>query len=166
MSTLEQIEENLESAHNSRIGLLTEKELALIDPPLLVDGVEKTLSALKWKYQMGIISDTGITPGRILRKILDMYNILDFFDATIFSDEVGFYKPHGAIFDKALTALGAKPSESIHIGDILQTDIKGAKTFGMKAIWFNQKGNSNETLFTPDYEIGNLIDIIAIVNSL
>ena len=55
------------------------EEMALIDPPLLVDGVEKTLSTLKLKYQIGIISDTGITPRRILRKILDMYNILDFF---------------------------------------------------------------------------------------
>ncbi len=145
---------------------LQNEELALTDPPLLVDGVEKTLVALRLKFQMGIISDTGITPGRILRRILDMYNILDFFDTTIFSDEVGFYKPHGIMFDKALTTLGAKPSEAIHIGDIIQTDIRGAKSFGMKTIWLNQKGNSNENPFTPDYEVDNLTDIIAIVNSL
>lgn len=31
MSTMEQVQENLESAHNSRIGLLTEEELALVN---------------------------------------------------------------------------------------------------------------------------------------
>ncbi|MEM2897550.1 MAG: HAD family hydrolase [Candidatus Bathyarchaeia archaeon] len=136
------------------------------DPPLLVEGVTETLEILNPKYKMGIISDTGMAPGNLLRKVLVGYRVLRFFDIAVFSDVVGFYKPHRLMFETALTHLKVKPFESIHIGDLLQTDIVGAKAIGMKAIWFNKKGNVNNIQHKADYEIRKFPEIINILNTI
>jgi len=60
--------------------------LMLTNPPTLNKGVFDTLSSLSIDFRIGLISDTGITPGRIIREVLKDYNILDYFDVTIFSD--------------------------------------------------------------------------------
>jgi len=53
--------------------------LMLQDPPMLKSGVKKTLEELAQNYQIGLISNTGVTPGKILSKVLDRYNILNIF---------------------------------------------------------------------------------------
>ena len=40
----------------------------LIDPPLLKTGVKQTLKKLSSDYKLGLISNTGVTPGRIIKK--------------------------------------------------------------------------------------------------
>ena len=58
-----------------------------------------------------------------------------FFDAVILSRDVGFRKPHPAIFWAAMARLDATPAESVFIGDRLAEDVLGAMDVGMKAIW-------------------------------
>ncbi|TET62984.1 MAG: hypothetical protein E3J47_02630 [Candidatus Stahlbacteria bacterium] len=43
------------------------------------------------------------------------------------------------VFSKALEKLKVRALETIHIGDLLETDIAGAKAVGMKTVWFNWK---------------------------
>ncbi len=52
----------------------------------------------------------------------------------LFSDEVGFRKPHPKIFEIAAEKLNAKPCEIVHVGDNLKTDVAGAKNAGFKAV--------------------------------
>ncbi|RLI35918.1 hypothetical protein DRO55_04590 [Candidatus Bathyarchaeota archaeon] len=139
------------------------EEAILEKPPPLLDGVEETLNSLKGRYLMGIISDTGITPGRVMRRLLKRLQILEFFDSTVFSDEVGFNKPHRVIFERALKELGVKPQEVIHVGDLLQTDIAGAKSMGITAVWLN-RDNTPQGPIKPDYEITALPQLINILN--
>lgn len=108
----------------------------LIHPPKLIDGVADILPVLASRYKLGIISDTGFSPGIVLRKLLEQNNILHFFDSFSFSDETGYSKPHPEAFRKVLAELGSNPSEALHIGDIEATDIVGAKQLGMSAIRF------------------------------
>ncbi len=109
----------------------------LIHPPKLIDGVMDILPILASKYKLGIISDTGFSPGKVLRKLLEQNNILHFFDSFSFSDETGFSKPHPEAYQKVLVELGSNSSEALHIGDIEATDIIGAKQLGMRAIRFS-----------------------------
>lgn len=104
------------------------------------------MEALSTRYRMGIIFDAGITPGSVLRKVLDRHRILEFFTSTVFSDEIGFNKPHRVMFETALRELGARPSEAVHVGDLLETDIAGAKAMGMKAIWKSQRSQQRESV--------------------
>ncbi|MCW4019838.1 MAG: HAD family hydrolase [Candidatus Bathyarchaeota archaeon] len=142
------------------------KEIALSDPPPLAENVQETLEFLSSRYRMAIISDSGITPGKVLRKILSGHRVLRFFDAAVFSDENGYNKPHRTMFEKALTRLGVQPSEAVHIGDLLETDIAGAKEVGMKAVWLNNTGKVNVGPHKPDCEIKTFPEIIGALEGI
>ncbi len=129
------------------------EEVAGTDPPPLAKGVSETLGQLRSDYRMGIVSDSGLTPGRVLKKVLLSHRILGFFDSTVFSNEVGYNKPHNAMFERALAALDVKPHEAVHLGDLLHTDIVGAKGAGMKAVWLNNGQMVNAGPCFPDSEI-------------
>ena len=140
--------------------------LMLDNPPLLRKGVIYTLTALSPDYRIGMISDTGITPGRIIREVLKDYNVLDFFEVTVFSDETGFYKPTPIAFETALSQLDCSPRDVMHVGDLLDTDIKGAINYEMQAVWIRVSGTYNPGVIVPDYEITELPEILEIVKKL
>ena len=141
------------------------EEAILEDLPPLVSGVKETLETLSIKYKLGIISDTGFTLGYVCRKVLNKSGVLNHFSSTTFSDEVHFNKPHRIIFETALRELNTYPSEAVHVGDLLQTDVAGAKAIGMKAVWINLKGKVGAKDIHPDYEISDLPEIITVLSS-
>lgn len=51
---------------------------------------------------------------------------------------IGKFKPSRYLYRKAMQEFGAKPSESVMIGDQLFTDILGANRSGIEAIWVRQ----------------------------
>ena len=142
------------------------EEVMLDDPPSLKKGVKKTLEELSSDYKIGLISNTGITPGRIITKVFQEYNILQYFQAIIFSDEIGYYKPHPILFNIALKKLECEPKNAIHIGDILETDIKGAKECNMFTIWINDSFSEKSKTIKPDYEIQEISEVIPIINNI
>ena len=115
--------------------IYTEEALDIL-PKLIESNVRDILSELKKDYKIALISNTGRTPGRVLRKILDEVKLLNLFDALIFSDEVHLRKPNAQIFLLACEKLGTKPEETVHIGDSVNIDFLGARDAGLKAIQF------------------------------
>ncbi|NVM44913.1 MAG: HAD family hydrolase [Candidatus Lokiarchaeota archaeon] len=142
------------------------ESLMLDNPPALRKGVLETLKTLSLDYRIGMISDTGITPGRIIREVLKDYNILDFFEVTVFSDETGFYKPHPIAFKTALDHLDCSPRDAIHVGDLLDTDIKGAINYEMQTVWIRAPQTRNPGDIIPDYEISEIPEILEIMKKL
>lgn len=140
------------------------EEVLLEDPPTLHEGVKLTLESLYGKYPIGLISDSGLTPGRVLRRALKLRGILRFFRFTIFSDEVGYNKPNPLIFKQALNLLGAQPKEILHVGDLPETDITGAKRMGMLTVWVNRDEEVPlDKSFYPDYQIDQLPELLALL---
>ncbi len=124
----------------------------LYHPPNLLDGAKAKLEELSKHYKLAIISDTGLSPGAVLRELLEATGIIDYFSAFSFSDETGVSKPHSLAYTTALDALNIAPQFALHIGDIERTDVVGAKQLGMKAIRFagdpttlHSKDNPHET---------------------
>jgi len=108
-------------------------EASLIEVPRLIENAKETIDAIKnMKYKIGLISNVGRTPGRVIRLYLRNYDLLHEFDTVSFSDEVGFRKPHEMIFLQTLSKLQVSPSEAMHVGDDPYADIYGAKKMGMK----------------------------------
>jgi putative hydrolase of the HAD superfamily len=98
--------------------------------------VAEVLPRLARRYCLGLISDVGLTPGRILREILRRDGLLPHFQALTFSDETGTTKPEPGQFLRTLDALDTRPGEAAHVGDLPETDIAGARAAGMRAILF------------------------------
>lgn len=112
------------------------EEGVLERPPVLVSGARQAIEQLSVGYRLGIISDVGYSPGRVLREVIRRNGLLGAFDSLIFSDEAGRSKPHVEVFERAARLLGAVPEEVVHIGDLERTDIVGAKLAGCRAIRF------------------------------
>jgi putative hydrolase of the HAD superfamily len=111
-------------------------EAALKYPPKAIKGARETLSSLKSAgYRLGLICNTGRTPGFVLRKLLRKYRLLGFFDVALFSDEILIRKPDPRIFRMALKGLKVAPRQAVHVGDDPGTDIAGALKAGMEALW-------------------------------
>ncbi|NVM36114.1 MAG: HAD family hydrolase [Candidatus Lokiarchaeota archaeon] len=142
------------------------EEAILKDPPSLKMGVKQTLEELSSAYKLGLISNTGITPGRIISRILQEYEIFKYFRVKIYSDEIGYYKPHKIIFKTALESLNCIPQNAIHIGDNLETDIKGAKDCNMYTIWFNENKYAKSEIIQPDYEIHEIYEVLQVIQKL
>jgi putative hydrolase of the HAD superfamily len=134
----------------------------LEDPPTLKEGVEETLDALDGRYRLGIISDTGVTPGTLIRELLDRRGLLHHFASTVFSDETGYCKPHPNQFRRALRELDAEPHEAIHVGDLIRTDIAGAQAIGMTAVWVQTEGKTAPDHTHPDYTVTKLNQILTL----
>ncbi len=83
---------------------------------------------------LGIVCDVGFTGGELLRGFLDREGLLGHFSGWAFSDEVGHYKPSPRIFEAALDALGVRPAEAVHVGDLRRTDVAGARGIGMRTV--------------------------------
>ncbi len=112
------------------------QEALLESPPRPVPGVSEVLPRLARRYVLGLISDVGLTPGRVLREFLRRDGLLPHFRALTFSDEIGLTKPRPEVFWHTLEALGVCPKEAAHIGDLPETDLAGARRAGMRAILF------------------------------
>lgn len=102
----------------------------------LTDNVVSTIELLRTAgLRIGIVCDVGLTPSVVLRHYLEGHGVLGLFDHWSFSDEVGVYKPHAAIFEHALAGLGdIDPADAAHIGDLRRTDVAGALGMGMLAL--------------------------------
>jgi putative hydrolase of the HAD superfamily len=100
-----------------------------------VDGTHAHLAFLSQAgLRLGVICDTGLTPGRVVRRLLHHAGLLTYFDVCVFSDEIGVPKPDPRIFHAALEALETDASHTAHVGDLLRTDVAGARGVGMASI--------------------------------
>lgn len=120
----------------------------LESPPVMIPHVKPVVARLSEKYPLGIISDSALTPGSFVRKLMARDGILQYFNTFTFSDETDHTKPEVVQFHTTLAELNTNASEAVHIGDIFRTDIVGAKNAGMQAIRFTgfNKGDGDDTL--------------------
>lgn len=104
----------------------------------VMEGTEETLAKLAKKYSLALICNTGRTPGRVVRPLLERIGLKDFFQILTFSNELRMAKPNPRVFLYTLEQLGVDPARAAHIGDDLRTDVKGSKEAGMVPIWLNR----------------------------
>jgi len=70
------------------------------------------------------------------------------------------------MFEIPLEKFNCRPENVIHIGDMLETDIKGAKDCKMKTVWLNDRDSPKSTEILPDYEIKQISEVIQIIRDL
>ena len=128
-------------------------------PPPVASGVYEVLEEVRRiGYRVGMISNTGMTPGRLFRRYLDQHNILGFFHVLTFSDEVKLCKPSTEIFHMTLDALGTTPDKAVHVGDHIQNDILGANRAGMRTVLLGT-AEGQENVANPHVQIMSLSEL-------
>ncbi len=132
------------------------EDSVLKDRPTPAPKMEVVLAELASQYKLAIISDTGLTPGRILRQILTEDKLAPYFTHFTFSDELGRSKPHPTAFLSTLKALEATPAQAVHLGDLLRTDIAGAQGVGMRGVqYIGLNYDKGDGSITPDAVIND-----------
>ena len=138
----------------------------LEDPPAVMPGALEVLESLSARgYGLGLICNSGTTPGSLQRQFLTEQGIAGYFQVLTFSDEEELAKPSPEIFLKTLSALEAPPEASLHIGDRPETDILGAKGVGMKAVIIGP-APLDGTQAQPDARIHRLDELSGVIDRL
>ena len=72
------------------------------------------------------------------------------------SEDAKSYKPRKELFELALNSTGLSAEQVVHIGDSLSSDVKGALSVGIDAVWVNRSGRD-----VPDgvISVGNLLEV-------
>lgn len=100
----------------------------------LIEGAIEILDYLKENYKLHIITN-GFS---LVQEVKLQKSDLDKYFTTITDSELaGHKKPHGNIFQYALSSANASKNQSVMIGDSFEADVLGAMNFGMKAVYFN-----------------------------
>jgi len=96
----------------------------------LFPGTEEALRKLHNSGQrMGIIANTA-WPGFCMDRAFAGVNLLPFLDIRIYSGDIGIEKPDPAIFKLAERFAELKGKCVLYVGNDIEKDTKGAKTFG------------------------------------
>jgi putative hydrolase of the HAD superfamily len=105
--------------------------------PKTVEGARETLAEIRGRgLRVGLISNTGRTPGSVLRDVLSALGVAEYIDTMVFSNEHGACKPQPSIFEELRRGLGVAYDEIVFVGDNLYVDVHGAQRTGMRGIHF------------------------------
>src|SRR3954447_2323972 len=142
------------------LGAINEVELEL------ARDIRPTLQELEARgIRIGIVCDVGFSGGAMLRELLGREGLLEHFDGWSFSDETGHYKPAPEAFEPALAALGARPQEAIHVGDLRRTDVAGAAAFGMgTARYRGLHDDSDQSGVEADFVLDSHLELVEVVD--
>jgi putative hydrolase of the HAD superfamily len=116
-------------------------EPVLTHQPVVAAGAVEAIRALAVQgIALGVISNTGRTPGVVLRRLLERAGVLSAFAVLSFSDEVGVRKPATEIFRRTLALAGVPAEAGVHVGDDPVNDVEGARAAGMRALHYVPDG--------------------------
>ncbi|HEX7706217.1 MAG TPA: HAD family hydrolase [Thermoanaerobaculia bacterium] len=133
--------------------------------PRTVEGALETLTELRTRgFGIGLISNTGRTPGYVLRPVLTELGLASSIDVMVFSNEHGECKPRPSIFEELRRGLGVRYEELLFVGDNLYVDVHGAQSCGMRAVHFEPPVRG--TAIAPPVEHGLTIVPDARVSAL
>jgi len=79
-------------------------------------------------------------------------------DVEAVSVEVGYLKPHPAIFEFALHSLEVRPGEALMVGNSLAEDVAGAQGVGIAAAWRRSKPDADGVV--PDFELDEIRELL------
>lgn len=116
--------------------------------------------------KLGLVSN-AFDPGWLLHRDLEQMGLAERLDFSVFSSEVGTRKPHPAIFERALGALGVEPERALFVGDRLYEDIRGAGELGMttvQALWFRADEHADGR--EPDHRAFTQADVLNVARRL
>ena len=168
---------NISSGLGARLDRGTMDEIArcysdsflVYPPPAHADAVAVLQGVKDMGLRIGLISNTGMTPGFTFRSYMEERGLLSYFHTLTFSDEVKLAKPSSEIFMMTLRSLGATPEQAIHVGDHVLNDVVGAKRCGLKTVWitgFYEREDPNDPESEPDATVSGLGEVVAAIAKL
>jgi FMN phosphatase YigB (HAD superfamily) len=134
---------------------------------VLFDDTLTVLQTLRRRgYKLGLVTNSML-PMWMRDVELEAYGLLPFFDARLTSGDVGYIKPHTAIYERILALLETSAERAAFVGDRPGNDIAGANASGLISVLMDPP-HLNRALngVEPDYTITQLSDLLPILAAL
>ncbi|MBI52168.1 MAG: hypothetical protein CL779_03000 [Chloroflexi bacterium] len=103
---------------------------------LYEDTIETLSMLLQNNIKMGIVSNHLWN----LKDITKSLGLNKYFHSIISSAQIGYRKPHPAIYKAALSAINVSSKDVLFIGDNLESDYYGPKNVGLSAMLLDRSG--------------------------
>lgn len=114
------------------------------------------LERLHERYRLAVISNYPLSAP--ILETLRRDGLDRLLTTVVVSSDIGFIKPHPAVFAAALDALGVPPASVVHVGDDWNADILGAYRAGMHAVYTRQWRDEPD----PHYGAGDALPLAEI----
>lgn len=132
-------------------------------PDDLHGDVLPTLRILAARYRLAVVANQR----SLVRFALERDCVAPFISDWAISDDVGAEKPDPRIFRHALDSAGVPPSEAVHVGNRLDTDVRGARAVGLRTVWLLRgeapPAPTPAQLSEPDAVISSLLELPAVL---
>ncbi len=100
-----------------------------------VPGAPEAVRRLGRRTRIGVVTNNTVAEQTEKLRFLGLGDVVD---PLVTSEEVGWAKPDPRIFAAALRRGRALPSEAIMVGDSWTGDVEGARSAGIRPVWFNR----------------------------
>ncbi|HEY6866983.1 MAG TPA: HAD-IA family hydrolase [Candidatus Eisenbacteria bacterium] len=131
---------------------------------VLYPHVQLTLLELaKRGVRLGVVSDA---PRAQVWQRLCSLGLQHVFDAVVAFDDTRRRKPDPAPFQEVLARLGARPEETLMVGDWAERDVVGGKSLGMKTVFARYGDTFGTASSGADYDIDDVFELVGIVDQL
>jgi HAD superfamily hydrolase (TIGR01549 family) len=125
---------------------------------LVPQGVQPALAALRARgLKLTVVSNAN---GR-LRVLFDRLALTGCVDCLLDSHDEGIEKPDPRYFEIALTRSGARRETTIHVGDLYQVDVVGARAAGLRGVLLDEAGLYPDADCPRVASLAELVDRIA-----
>ncbi len=131
---------------------------------------EPILSALSIEHKLAVCSN--FSHAETARLILDEAGFSNHLSSIVISDELGIRKPRPEIFEAVAASIDLAPSEILHVGDSLESDVAGAAACGMRTVWLTRQIADPDAKLeaydgpAPDFALDGLMDLPVLVARL
>lgn len=102
-----------------------------------VAGAVELLRELHGRVRVGVVSNNHVREQREKIAFLGLEELVGF---LVTSEEARVAKPDPSIFRIALGRAGVEADRAVMVGDTWSTDVVGARSAGIRAVWLNRLG--------------------------
>lgn len=97
-------------------------------------------AALARFHALGLVLLVLSNANGTVRRKLARLGLERWFAAVVDSGEEGVEKPDPRFFRRALARVGAEPATTLHVGDLFNVDVVGARAAGLRAVLIDRGG--------------------------
>lgn len=128
-------------------------------------GAEETVKQVLFgKYRMFLASNGT---ARVQHSRLTSADLYPYFEKVFVSEDIGFNKPSREYFEGCFRQIpDFDPSKALMVGDSLTSDILGGINAGLKTCWVNPAGKTAPEHIQPDYVIGSITELPALLETI
>jgi putative hydrolase of the HAD superfamily len=129
---------------------LAEWSAGVVFPP----GLKDLLTGLRRTSRLAVVSNTHSSA--MVPHLLSEAGLDDLFDAVVLSVDVGWRKPHPAVYAAALEAVDTPAGEAIFVGDSYSADFAGPGAAGITAFLIDPGKSAG---VPPERRIDSVFDL-------